>query len=705
MTTASEPRPTGAPTIVYEEKPSKAPPILVVGPLAWVRRNLFSSPLNTLLTLISGGLLVTLITSFISWVITQANWFVIIFNLRQFLLGRYQVEAEWRLQIMAVIIAFVIGLALAAWARVSQFFAAAFALVIALTFVLPAFLNAIPLPPSYIVAGQVEIVSGASTQVPNPRIGFIARAGEVISLQLAESLTQDDSALRTLNSFADNGSNLLRAAAENRLTNEARIAEINALLEEHAQRGPTLTANQIAALETELGRLQVPDPITGTFRLNQSPVHVRIVRGSNNEAIGEVTLQPTPPEAAEDPETEVPPPFQVTLPEDGWYILEQTVEADDSVALIQTRGIYPLLERSFSRTEVLDESGNVVSSAGRYSQYVRMTDNFITEEVRPRIDGRDVPMTIIIDNQYRGAKTLSDYLRLYVGPFLDLINDGLLYMAVAGTLGYLLSRLLDRNVRVRQQARNPRYVSQRVAGWLLAALPFVMFILAYGIGTSFMPITDTRRWGGLLLTIMLTMVGIIASFPLGVLLALGRRSSLPVVSAASAGYIEFVRGVPLITVLFMAQLLVPLVNPSLAEVDNVFRAMVGITLFSAAYLAENVRGGLQSIPPGQEEAAKALGLASWQVILFITLPQALRAVIPALVGQFISLFKDTSLVAIVGLVDLTGISQATVAQTEFLGLRREVYIFITLIYFVFSYVMAAISRRIESSGSGAARRI
>jgi His/Glu/Gln/Arg/opine family amino acid ABC transporter permease subunit len=705
VTTASEPRSTGAPTIVYEEKPSKAPPILVVGPLAWIRRNLFSTPMNTLLTLISGGLLVTVVTSFISWVVTQANWFVIIFNLRQFLLGRYEVEAEWRLQIMAVIIAFVIGVALAAWTRLSQFFAAAVALVVALTFILPAILNTIPLPPSYLVAGNVEIVSGASTQQPNAQIGFIGRAGEVISLQLAEPLTQSDAALQTLNSFADNGANLLRAAANNRLANEARIAEINALLEENAQRGPTLTANQVAALETELGRMEVPAPITETFRLNQAPVQLRLVRGTTGEAIGEVTLQPSPLEAADDPETDAPPPYQVTLPEDGWYILEQTVETDDSVALIQTQGIYPLLERSFSRSEVLDESGNVISSAGRYSQYVRMTDNFITEEVRPRIDGRDVPMTIIIDNQYRGATPLADYLRLYVGPFLGLINDGLLYMAVAGALGYLLTRFLDRTVRVRQQARNPRFVSQRLSTWMLAVLPFVMFILAYGIGTSFMPITDTRRWGGLLLTIMLTMVGIIASFPLGVLLALGRRSKLPVVSAACTGYIEFVRGVPLITVLFLAQLLVPLVNPSLAEVDNVFRAMVGITLFSAAYLAENVRGGLQSIPPGQEEAAKAVGLSTWQIILLITLPQALRAVIPALVGQFISLFKDTSLVAIVGLVDLTGISQATVAQTEFLGLRREVYIFITLIYFSFSYVMAAISRRIESSGSGAARRI
>lgn len=221
---------------------------------------------------------------------------------------------------------------------------------------------------------------------------------------------------------------------------------------------------------------------------------------------------------------------------------------------------------------------------------------------------------------------------------------------------------------------------------------------------NLLPVVDTRRWGGLLLTGVLTIVAIIASFPLGILLALGRRSSLPLIKGVCTVYIELVRGVPLITVLFMAQLLVPLLNPSLATVENVIRAMVGLTLFSAAYLAENVRGGLQSLPPGQEEAARALGLGGVQITLLVTLPQALRAVIPALVGQCIALFKDTSLVALVGLLDLTGIAKSVTAQPEFVGLQSEAYIFISVVYFIFSYFMAFISRRIEASGSGVVRR-
>ncbi len=218
-----------------------------------------------------------------------------------------------------------------------------------------------------------------------------------------------------------------------------------------------------------------------------------------------------------------------------------------------------------------------------------------------------------------------------------------------------------------------------------------------------LPLSDKRLWGGLMLTMQLTILGIGASFPIGLALALGRRSSLPVVRYACILYIELVRGVPLITVLFLATLLVPLVDPTLATIENAVRAWVGITMFSAAYLAENVRGGLQSIDRGQTEAAQAIGLSTWQTTLHILLPQALRAVIPALVGQFISLFKDTSLVFIVGLAEITGIAVRVVAQPEFLQRRQETFLYVAIIYFVFSYIMSYISRKVEATGSGAVR--
>jgi len=479
-------------------------------------------------------------------------------------------------------------------------------------------------------------------------------------------------------------------------------------------------------------------------------------------------------------------------------------------------------------------------AGGFVNSYVRMTDRLTIDAARPQINGEEVPFAVIIDMQYRGDRSLSDYLRIYLGPFMGQISLATIILFVSTIAGYFVAKFGDQYT---SPPENPRKFSTTVATWGLIITPLLMFLamrglsieefLYFGVLASWfvlviwlkdfgtwlaqrmnmasmsgiqkqvitfvsmapvfilvtyapallargdyttgnteyllgllvaafgfsavwqginepnpepeamkrhlglyggimaalyvipiaivmsgifmtgdgtmaqgpLAITDGRRWGGLLLTLFLTVFGIILSFPFGLGLALGRRSSLPAIKYICTLYIELVRGSPLITVLFMMQLMIPLVNPGFAEVDNAVRALIAVFMFSAAYLAENVRGGLQSIPPGQEEASKAVGMSNWQTIWFITMPQALRAVIPALVGQFISLFKDTSLVAIVGLIDLTGFANAVVVQAEFIGLRREVLLFISIIYFVISYVMSYISRRIEETGSGAARRM
>jgi general L-amino acid transport system permease protein len=229
--------------------------------------------------------------------------------------------------------------------------------------------------------------------------------------------------------------------------------------------------------------------------------------------------------------------------------------------------------------------------------------------------------------------------------------------------------------------------------WLIS-LP-VMFVLLAGFAGTPLASVSTNVWGGLLLTVMLATVGIILSFPMGVILALGRRSELPALRWLSTGYIELIRGVPLVTILFMADIILPLFLPSEWRLDRVARAMGGITLFSAAYVAENVRGGLQAIPSGQIEAARALGLSGMQVNRFIVLPQALRAVIPANVGLFISLLKDTTLVTIIGLLELLGIGSAVLAQTESFGANMEVYAFVAVVFFVLCYAMSQASYRLE----------
>ena len=284
-----------------------------------------------------------------------------------------------------------------------------------------------------------------------------------------------------------------------------------------------------------------------------------------------------------------------------------------------------------------------------------------------------------------GVLFLPAWLALF--PFGQEPRTWLITLTVLGVVGWGIGR-----------ARPEVLKKSVIVGWAIS-LP-VIILLTYGFSeseTGFWAIAKTNLWGGLLLTFLLTVVAILFSFPLGVLLALGRRSELPIVRWFSVAYIEVVRGVPLITILFMAQLMLPLFLPEGVTIDRVLRAMVGITLFSAAYLAENVRGGLQAIPNGQYEAAKALGLSGAQTMIFVILPQALRLIIPILVGQFIAVFKDTSLVAIVGLLDLVGIGKTVLAQPDFLGLQREVYAFISLIYWVLSYGMSYLSQRLEES--------
>jgi general L-amino acid transport system permease protein len=232
-----------------------------------------------------------------------------------------------------------------------------------------------------------------------------------------------------------------------------------------------------------------------------------------------------------------------------------------------------------------------------------------------------------------------------------------------------------------------------IAAWLIS-LPVTFYLLAGYAGTSLESVS-TNVWGGLLLTVLLAVVGILLSFPLGVILALGRRSELPALRWLSTGYIELVRGVPLVTILFMADIILPLFLPGEWRLDRIARAMGGITLFSAAYVAENVRGGLQAIPTGQIEAARALGLSGLQTNVQIVLPQALRSVIPANVGLFISLLKDTSLVSIIGLAELVGIGNAVLAQSESFGASMEVYAFVAVVFFVLCYAMSQASYRLE----------
>lgn len=730
--------------ILHEEPASRPPPLLEVGVLAWIRKNLFGSALDVLLTVSGFFLIMTILISFVSWTIGDGNWNVITVNFRQFMLGTFEREYEWRTTLFAIYIAITIGVSIAAWVRrISRVTMIGLIIVFAPIFVLPTVIKStIPLPSTYMAAGTIPIVSGTESNLPQNQVAFLGKENEQVAFRFAPIAANDED-LANLSGFADVASNTLRNSALNRLNDitnaqeiltaieqdatlidagdslgtltqgqrerfatdlvdlkvtpteeqETRILEIidqlsaNAEVATNSGSEAILSAEEIEALEAELLTLEYGQPSHTFFNLNQEAVSFTILDGETLEPIGESqVLHPENDDAV-----------QFTLPKTGWYVLQKTLVDEEaaSVALIEVDNVSPIFQ------------GGLV--------FRRTMDGFeVPRELEvPRIDGSPVDFLVIIQNQYRGERTVSAYLRVYVVPFLETIDSGVFMMLTAAFLAFIVARYLSKTILV--GGTIGRFALVDIAGFMIIAAPILLYVFVNGIGDklfglidiSFLGLgfSDPLRWGGLLLAGMVTTYGIIVAFPLGILLALGRRSTLPAVKYISTLYIELIRGTPFIVVLFTMQVLIPFVHPSLANIPNAWRAIIATIFFSAAYLAENVRGGLQSLPPGQEEAGKAVGLSGWQITIFITMPQALRAVIPALVGQFIGLFKDTSLLAIVGLIDMLRTVYVVDAQTEFKGTRFESLVFISIIYFVLSYVMSTISRRIEETGSGAARRV
>ncbi len=290
------------------------------------------------------------------------------------------------------------------------------------------------------------------------------------------------------------------------------------------------------------------------------------------------------------------------------------------------------------------------------------------------------------------SKEKTAYVLLAIPVFMALLPFGMnirlmiLALDLFGLLGFVFGR-----------GSNPKLKNWSVISLLLYFPVGIVIIRGFTAEEGFLPIVNPDLWGGLMLTILLAVIGIIFSFPIGVSLALGRQSDLPIVSWICIGFIELVRGVPLITILFMMDLMLPLFLPAEIRVEGVIRAFVAITLFSAAYMAENVRGGLQAIPRGQYEASHALGLSGFTTMAFIILPQALRAVIPILVSQFIGLLKDTTLVMILSLFDVLGIGKSVLGNPEYVGTAKEVYIFVAALFWVLSYALSYASQRLETS--------
>lgn len=231
-----------------------------------------------------------------------------------------------------------------------------------------------------------------------------------------------------------------------------------------------------------------------------------------------------------------------------------------------------------------------------------------------------------------------------------------------------------------------------VLGYLIA-LPFVMWwLLKGGVG---LPEVSSTKFAGILVTVFLGVIGMLFALPIGILLALGRRSKKPAIKLLSVLYIELVRSVPVITLLFMASLMIQLFFPEGMTIDIFLRVLIVLIMFTAAYMAETIRGGLQGMPSGQYEAAEALGFSYWKTMGLIILPQVLRNTIPPLLTQFIGLFKETTLVVVVGVLDVVGIAMSTTSAPEWLGLEHEVYLFLAFFFFAICFTLSGYARHLE----------
>ena len=242
--------------------------------------------------------------------------------------------------------------------------------------------------------------------------------------------------------------------------------------------------------------------------------------------------------------------------------------------------------------------------------------------------------------------------------------------------------------------------------YFFVVLPVLSFVLLHGAPWIGLRVVPTALWGGILVTVVVATIGMVASLPLGILLALARRSEMPVVRLFAVIFIEFVRGVPLITVLFMASVMLPLFVPEHLAPDKLVRALIGVALFASAYMAEVVRGGLIAVPRGQYEAARALGLSYWRITGLVILPQALRVTLPNIVNTFIGLFKDTTLVFIVGIFDFLRTIEAARADPKWAAPTTTVtgYVFAALFYFVCCYGMSRYARNVEARLTRSDRR-
>ncbi len=626
-----------------EPPESRRPPLLTVGAIGWARRNLFHTWYDTVQTILTILFVLWFLYMFGSWALRDAQWNIVTNNLGKLMVGsRYPPNELLRPQIVAAIFIALIGITMAVYSRLSRRSLFIAALIVGVVLLTPAIANQLSSPPVRLLAQNEGSYSP---------LMFVADEGHHIEISV-EPITDNElvqSEEPPYVGYIENNRSNKSIASRTRWNNDVKAP--------------------VAAGNLDLS-------------LYYLTVEVRLL-DSDGILIDSMTVAP-----GEDKRIEL------DLPKDDWYILETSSSSTPTLFAVDGIMLPRLPEAPGAAWVRLDGivpfSPRLSASEDRLEKYGSLPDYDCPSSIECRVPLSELEM------RFEGSRGLGSFFVVQLSPFFKAIIAVLvmvlvLFLAGRG-MGYeLMSQLGGQGVVTLTR----RIV---VIAWILA-FPLSWFVLTGSNGVS------PTDWGGLLLTVVLTFISVTVSLPIALMLALGRRSEMRVISYVSTGFIEVVRGVPLITILFMAQWVVPGIWTELRNKEFILM-LVGLTIFTAAYTAEIVRGGLQIVPTGQYEAAKAVGLSGFHTSVFIVLPQAIRAVIPAIMGQFISIFKDTTLVSIVSirLYELLRASRETIGADVYAPYKREIFLFIGIIYFIISYVMSVMSRRLEETGSGVTRR-
>ncbi len=708
MSTLPSPRETGTFYVAPTEAPApRKPPAREVGLLHWMRENLFKTPIDAVITVITLLVVGWVLLGFLGWAFLEAQWEIVFQNLRAFSVGQqFPIDAVWRAEGIALMIVFLGMLTVGVFGRVLRGYLITIGVIIALMVLIPVMTQLVPEPPVYtFVDANYKI----------RQVSFIAQEGQEMTFTVQPLTEFDEYRLENLKGYIENDNQQANTAFDMFTAASTEVVQLqqrdpsqydlSVAVQVWDKDGQVLAQSDFSRGTTEDTSMTWVAPYSGWFTYTmvldpETPgtVGAALLRVDNLEILRS-TVSATRERIAtygEPPALNCRGCATQALRTDmrflGTRTLEQWFSLQLAPFLLETRTLffYSLLV------------GTIAYLLGRAGK--RGALRFLVGREPTRDNSVLVEPTRIEKWLSRIALiAFGVYIVLQVvginGADANTITAYLIALSIfcATTILYATALL----VRGGPQASGRAVV-------LLWAVSFpIILTLLNGLGglTSIAQIPSDKQ-GGLMLTLLLAAVAIIASFPIGLLLAIGRQSNLPAVSFFCTLFIEVVRGVPLITLLFMGRLILPFFGFGLGNVDLLIRVMVVLTLFTSAYLAEVIRGGLQTIPKGQLEAAHALGINDFYTTVLIVLPQALRAVIPAIMGQAISLFKDTSLVYIIGLFELVGVTNQILgdSQTGYLMYPREGYLFVAILYFVFSYIMAEASRRIERTGSGAVRR-